>query len=148
MTSIEINHKTVESARKGQEVCIKIEPVPGEAPKMVGRHFEDTDMLVSKVTVQDFFRFALTVEIKVSGRRFPTCFCCDPFVSRCRVIDQPRWGVASCGAFTRIDNAPRRFSCIPSGPPTRLSQLQPRQRSACTRCSKSTPLFPSLIFQS
>lgn len=50
VTSIEINHKSVESARKGQEVCIKIEPVPGEAPKMVGRHFEETDMLVSKVS--------------------------------------------------------------------------------------------------
>lgn len=31
------------------EVCIKIEPVPGEAPKMFGRHFDETDMLVSKV---------------------------------------------------------------------------------------------------
>ncbi|XP_017304889.1 eukaryotic translation initiation factor 5B, partial [Diaphorina citri] len=34
VTSIESNHKTVESARKGQEICIKIEPIPGEAPKM------------------------------------------------------------------------------------------------------------------
>jgi translation initiation factor 5B len=77
VTSIEINHKTVESARKGQEVCIKIEPVPGEAPKMVGRHFEDTDMLVSKISRQsidackDYFRddliktdWQLMVELK------------------------------------------------------------------------------------
>ncbi|KAL6256024.1 hypothetical protein P5V15_013259, partial [Pogonomyrmex californicus] len=48
VTSIEYNHKPVESARKGQEVCIKIEPVPGEAPKMFGRHFEAKDFLVSK----------------------------------------------------------------------------------------------------
>lgn len=50
VTSIECNHKQVESARKGQEVCIKIEPIPGESPKMYGRHFEDADMLVSKVS--------------------------------------------------------------------------------------------------
>jgi translation initiation factor 5B len=49
VTSIEINHKTVESARKGQEVCIKIEPISGEAPKMFGRHFDEKDFLVSKV---------------------------------------------------------------------------------------------------
>lgn len=50
VTSIECNHKQVESARKGQEICIKIEPIPGESPKMFGRHFEETDMLVSKVS--------------------------------------------------------------------------------------------------
>ncbi|KAK1876308.1 Eukaryotic translation initiation factor 5B [Dissostichus eleginoides] len=50
VTSIEMNHKSVESAKKGQEVCIKIEPIPGEAPKMFGRHFEATDMLVTKIT--------------------------------------------------------------------------------------------------
>ena len=49
VTSIESNHKQIESARKGQEICIKIESVPGEAPKMFGRHFEADDMLVSKV---------------------------------------------------------------------------------------------------
>lgn len=51
VTSIEYNHKTVESARKGQEVCIKIEPIPGEAPKMFGRHFEAKDFLISKVSL-------------------------------------------------------------------------------------------------
>lgn len=49
ITSIEYNHKQVETARKGQEVCIKIESIPGESPKMYGRHFEETDMLISKV---------------------------------------------------------------------------------------------------
>ncbi|KAM3934038.1 eukaryotic translation initiation factor 5B isoform 2-T2 [Leptodactylus fuscus] len=52
VTSIEINHKTVDVARKGQEVCVKIEPIPGESPKMYGRHFEATDHLVSKITRQ------------------------------------------------------------------------------------------------
>lgn len=60
VTSIECNHKQVESARKGQEVCIKIEPIPGESPKMYGRHFEETDMLVSKVsTNQTVFFFVV-----------------------------------------------------------------------------------------
>ncbi|XP_063809440.1 eukaryotic translation initiation factor 5B isoform X2 [Pseudophryne corroboree] len=52
VTSIEINHKPVDSAKKGQEVCIKIEPIPGESPKMYGRHFESTDFLVSKINRQ------------------------------------------------------------------------------------------------
>uniref|UniRef100_A0A1Q3F4I4 Eukaryotic translation initiation factor 5B n=1 Tax=Culex tarsalis TaxID=7177 RepID=A0A1Q3F4I4_CULTA len=77
VTSIEANHKQIETARKGQEVCIKIEPIPGETPKMFGRHFEETDMLVSKISRQsidackDYFRddllksdWALMVELK------------------------------------------------------------------------------------
>jgi hypothetical protein len=55
VTSIESNHKTVPSARKGMEVCIKIEPYPSEAPKMFGRHFDETDMLVSKVSQRGSF---------------------------------------------------------------------------------------------
>nr|XP_033471730.1 eukaryotic translation initiation factor 5B [Epinephelus lanceolatus] len=50
VTSIEMNHKAVDTAKKGQEVCIKIEPIPGESPKMYGRHFEATDIIVSKIT--------------------------------------------------------------------------------------------------
>nr|XP_033806544.1 eukaryotic translation initiation factor 5B isoform X2 [Geotrypetes seraphini] len=77
VTSIEINHKQVDVAKKGQEVCIKIEPIPGESPKMYGRHFESTDFLVSKITRQsidalkDWFRdemqktdWQLIVELK------------------------------------------------------------------------------------
>ncbi|KAM8976026.1 eukaryotic translation initiation factor 5B isoform 2-T2 [Pelodytes ibericus] len=52
VTSIEINHKSVDTAKKGQEVCIKIEPIPGDSPKMFGRHFEATDFLISKITRQ------------------------------------------------------------------------------------------------
>ncbi|XP_034187064.2 eukaryotic translation initiation factor 5B [Osmia lignaria lignaria] len=52
VTSIEYDHKTVESARKGQEVCVKIEPIPGEAPKMYGRHFDEKDFIVSKISRQ------------------------------------------------------------------------------------------------
>lgn len=77
VTSVEINHKPVEFARKGQEVCIKIEPVPGEAPKMFGRHFDEKDFIISKISRQsidackDYFRedlvktdWQLMVELK------------------------------------------------------------------------------------
>ncbi|CAH1987865.1 unnamed protein product [Acanthoscelides obtectus] len=77
VTSIENNHKSVESARKGMEVCIKIEPIPGESPKMFGRHFDEKDMLISKISRQsidackDYFRddlqktdWQLMVELK------------------------------------------------------------------------------------
>lgn len=68
VTSIEYNHKPVESARKGQEVCIKIEPVPGEAPKMFGRHFEAKDFLVSKVSTL-IILFWMQKEILIRSRR-------------------------------------------------------------------------------
>ena len=45
----------VEFARKGDEVCVKIEAVPGEAPKMFGRHFDDTDLLISRVSIHPHF---------------------------------------------------------------------------------------------
>ncbi|KAL1115954.1 hypothetical protein AAG570_005449 [Ranatra chinensis] len=59
VTSIEINHKVIESARKGQEICVKIEPIPGEAPKMFGRHFDEKDFLVSKVNYFPIIRVKL-----------------------------------------------------------------------------------------
>ncbi|XP_036419288.1 LOW QUALITY PROTEIN: eukaryotic translation initiation factor 5B [Colossoma macropomum] len=52
VTSIEVNHKPVDTAKKGQEICVKIEPIPGESPKMYGRHFEAVDIIVSKITRQ------------------------------------------------------------------------------------------------
>ncbi|CAI8008990.1 Eukaryotic translation initiation factor 5B [Geodia barretti] len=62
VSSLEVNHKQVDIAHKGVEVCIKIEPTGGEAPKLYGRHFDHTDLLVSKVTresidaVKKYFR--------------------------------------------------------------------------------------------
>ena len=53
VTSIEVNHKPIDKAPTGQEVCIKIDPTPGEAPKMFGRHFDESDLLVSKVGIQN-----------------------------------------------------------------------------------------------
>ena len=59
VVSIENNHKPVDVAKKGTEVCIKVEPVPGDAPKMLGRHFDETDLLVSKVNIQSSFAISL-----------------------------------------------------------------------------------------
>lgn len=34
-------------------MCIKIEPVGGDAPRLYGRHFDHTDLLVSKVRLSN-----------------------------------------------------------------------------------------------
>lgn len=60
VTSIESNHKNVPSARKGMEVCIKIDPIPGDSPKMFGRHFDETDILCSKVSLVEVIEIALS----------------------------------------------------------------------------------------
>ncbi|VDL43442.1 unnamed protein product [Hymenolepis diminuta] len=68
ITSIENNHKAVSEARTGQEVCIRIDPIEGEAPKAFRRHFDHTDMLVSKISresidvVKEFYRGDLNKE--------------------------------------------------------------------------------------
>ena len=51
VASLELNNKPVDTARKGQEVCVKIEPISGDSPKMFGRHFDHTDLLYSKVGI-------------------------------------------------------------------------------------------------
>ncbi|XP_033114033.1 eukaryotic translation initiation factor 5B-like [Anneissia japonica] len=62
VTSLEVNHKPVQVVPTGQEVCIKIEPVPGDAPRLYGRHFTHEDVLVSKISresidaVKNYFR--------------------------------------------------------------------------------------------
>ena len=50
VSSLEINHKPVDTAGKGKEVCVKIEPGGGGAPRCYGRHFDHQDLLVSKVS--------------------------------------------------------------------------------------------------
>ena len=62
LTSIQNNNKEVDVARKGDEVCVKIDPVPGEAPKMFGRHFDEKDFLVSKVKDSNL-RFIFFVKV-------------------------------------------------------------------------------------
>merc|ERR1711962_1789475 len=76
-TSLQKNEQDVPSARKGEEVCVKIESPGGDAPKMFGRHFDDKDMVISKISresidaCKDWFRddlqksdWALMVELK------------------------------------------------------------------------------------
>lgn len=48
VSGIEANHKTMDKASTGQEVCVKIDST-GDAPRMYGRHFTDEDVLMSKV---------------------------------------------------------------------------------------------------
>jgi hypothetical protein len=55
VVSIENNHKPIDRATRGMEVCIKIEAIPGDAPKMFGRHFDETDLLYSKVNKSSSF---------------------------------------------------------------------------------------------
>lgn len=71
VTSMEVNHKPVESVKKGKAgagVAISVECPPGEAPKMFGRHFDEEDMLYSRVTrksidvLKETFRGDLTME--------------------------------------------------------------------------------------
>eukprot|EP01137_Pigoraptor_chileana_P016519 Opistho-2@73413 len=65
---IERDHKAVEEAKKGAEVCVKIMHAGGDAPKMMGRHFDETDELVSKISrdsinvLKEFFRDEMTKE--------------------------------------------------------------------------------------
>lgn len=47
---MEFDHKNVDMAKKGVDVCIKIENVPGHTPKLFGRHFDAEDLLVSKIS--------------------------------------------------------------------------------------------------
>lgn len=62
ITSIQMNHKQLDIARTGDTVCIRIEPVPGQIPKMYGRHFDEHDLLMSKIsrlsidTLKTYFR--------------------------------------------------------------------------------------------
>ncbi|CAH8843184.1 unnamed protein product [Trichobilharzia szidati] len=66
--SIESNHKPVEEARTGMEVCVRIDPVDGETPKLYGRHFDLNDLLVSKISresidvMKEYFRSDLKKE--------------------------------------------------------------------------------------
>ena len=55
VTGIEVNHKAVESAKKGQDVAVKIELPEYEPAKMVGRHFEVTDDIMSHVRYAEGF---------------------------------------------------------------------------------------------
>lgn len=67
VTNIEKDHKGVDTARMGDLVAIKIESTkPEEASRLFGRHFDDKDQLVSRITrksidsLKDVFRDQMT----------------------------------------------------------------------------------------
>jgi translation initiation factor 5B len=49
VVSIERDHKSLDIATKGSDVSIKIASIPGEPTKMFGRHFDENDLLISRV---------------------------------------------------------------------------------------------------
>ena len=79
ISSIEQNNKPVEPGTdlRGTDVCIKIENTTGDAPKMIGRHFTEDHLLVSRISrdsidvAKQFFRddftkadWQLVIELK------------------------------------------------------------------------------------
>ncbi len=62
VSSLEVNHKSVEQARPGTEVCIRVEST-GDAPRLYGRHFDHEDMLVSKVSFIYNYNYSRCVKI-------------------------------------------------------------------------------------
>ncbi|KAH7288942.1 hypothetical protein KP509_31G051600 [Ceratopteris richardii] len=69
IASMEVNHKVVDTAKKGQAVAMKITgTTPEEIQKMYGRHFDHQDELVSHITrrsidvLKENFRDELSVE--------------------------------------------------------------------------------------
>ena len=71
VSSIEVNHKQVDMAHKGEEVCIKVEATGGDAPRLYGRHFDHTDLLVSKVTYYTQFLGTFPYSGQVSSSIIP-----------------------------------------------------------------------------
>jgi len=67
--SMELNHKSVEKAVKGDNIAVKIQPTSAEeGAKAYGRHFDNTDQLVSCISRQSidalkaFFKDEMTME--------------------------------------------------------------------------------------
>lgn len=62
VSSLEHDHKVVEVAKKGQEVCIKIDNCGSDGAKLYGRHFDYNDLLYSKISresidvMKEYFR--------------------------------------------------------------------------------------------
>ena len=78
IAGIEANHKPVEIAKKGQQVAIRIEAIVNDTPKIAGRHFEESDELVSKITrrsidvLKEGFRDQVTREEWLLVKRLKT----------------------------------------------------------------------------
>ena len=62
-----MNNSSVESAKKGEEVCIKIENTTG-APRLIGRHFEATDELVTRISRNSSSFYSLDIRVRYANR--------------------------------------------------------------------------------
>jgi len=66
VASMEFDHKEVDLAKKGVDVCIRVYPSAGSTAELYGRHFAAPDPLVSLISresinaCKDFFRDDLT----------------------------------------------------------------------------------------
>ena len=64
--SIEQNRHPISEAKAGQQVCVRIDPMHGEQPKMLGRNFKVTDLIFSRITresidiLKEFYRDELS----------------------------------------------------------------------------------------
>ena len=80
IASLEANSRPVDFARQGTDMCIKIENTIGEAPKLYGRHFDSTDLLISRLSresidaLKDHFRDEMTKTDWLLVKEFKTVF--------------------------------------------------------------------------
>ena len=80
IASLEANNRPVDFARQGTDVCIKIENTNREAPKLYGRHFDSTDLLISRLwresndALKAFFRDGMTKTDWLLVKEFKTVF--------------------------------------------------------------------------
>ena len=80
IASLEANNRPVDFAKQGTDVCIKIENTNGEAPKLYGRHFDSTDLLISRLSresidaLKDHFRDEMTKTDWILVKEFKTVF--------------------------------------------------------------------------
>jgi len=52
VADIQKNEKTIPIGKKGDEICLKIENVSDDAPKMMGHHFDADDIIMSSISRQ------------------------------------------------------------------------------------------------
>ena len=80
IASLEAINRPVGFARQGTDVCVKIENTNGEAPKLYGRHFDSTDLLISRLSresidaLKDHFRDEMTKTDWLLVKEFKTVF--------------------------------------------------------------------------
>ena len=80
IASLEANNRPVDFARQGTDMCIKIENTNAEAPKLHGRHFDSTDLLISRLSresvdaLEDHLRDEMTKTDCLLVKEFKTVF--------------------------------------------------------------------------